>query len=59
MNTAVGSTRYGGDDKMVPQALLDEKMQELLAKDETIQVVLRRNGSCRLIKVQRLGTKFC
>jgi len=44
---------------MVPQALLDEKMQELLAKDETIQVVLRRNGTCRLIEVQRLGTKFC
>jgi len=30
--------RFVVDDMMVPKTLFDEKLQELLAKDETIQV---------------------
>ena len=39
MHTAATAGRYAGHDMMVPKTLLEEKVQELLAKDETIQVV--------------------
>jgi len=37
-NVAVASGRFVGDEVMVPKTLFDEKLQEMLAKDETIQV---------------------
>jgi len=37
-NSAVSSSRSVADDMTVPKTLLDEKLQELLVKDETIQV---------------------
>ena len=44
-NTAVAShRRYVDEDVMVPKTLLDEKLQELLAKDETIQVCCSCNS---------------
>jgi len=50
-NTNSGSPGYiqtlnsaDGAGDMVPRALLDERIQELLAKDETIQVI---SAQCR------------
>jgi len=37
-NAALVSGRYPADEMMVPKMLYDEKQQELLTKDETIQV---------------------
>jgi len=44
--STVASGRYVGDEMMVPKTLLDDKMQELLAKDETIQVFFLRAEFC-------------
>jgi len=37
-NVAIASGRCVSDEVMVPKTLFDEKLQEMLAKDETIQV---------------------
>jgi len=37
-NAAVASGRYVEQELTVPKTLFDEKLQELLVKDETIQV---------------------